>query len=85
MDLTYYRLTMFEYFCANYAIVVLPSQTLGDKILYIRNYLADTGGETTSRCGRCVSMIDTSRPEYDLGCRKQEKCASVLCCKQPLH
>jgi len=57
MDLTYYVWTTFEYYCANYAIVVLPSQTSGDKIVYIRHYQAEIGGETTRRCGRCVFII----------------------------
>ena len=40
MDLTYYIWTTFVYYCDNYAIVVLPSQTLGDKIVYVRHKLA---------------------------------------------
>jgi len=83
MDLTYYICTTFEYYCDNYAIVVLPSQTLGDKIVYVRHYQAEIGGETIRRSGRCVCMIDTSRPEYNFGCRKPEKCTCVLCCRQP--
>jgi len=82
MDLTYYIWTTFEYYCDNYAILVLPSQTLGDKIVYVRHYQAEIGSETTRRCGRCVCMSDTSRLEYNVGCRKQERCTCVLCCKQ---
>jgi len=33
IDLTYNLWTTFDYFCTNYAIVILPSTTLGDKIL----------------------------------------------------
>ena len=59
------------------------SQNLGDIIVYVRHFLAAIGGETTRRCGRCVCMIDDSRPYYDLGCRKPEMCTCVLCCTQP--
>jgi len=45
MDLTYYIWTTFEYYCTNYAIVVLPSQTLGEKIVYLRHYLPEIVGE----------------------------------------
>ena len=83
MNLTYYVWTMFEYYCAIYAIVVLPSQNLGDKVLYVRHYLAEIGGETTRRCGHCVCMIDNHRQEYDFSCRKPENCTCVLCFKQP--
>jgi len=83
MHLTHYILTTFEYYCANYAIVLLPSQNLGDNILYVRHILVEISGETTRRIGRCESMIDTSRPEYNFGCRKPEKCTCVLCCNQP--
>jgi len=83
MDLTYYIWTTFEYYCANYAIVVLPSLTLGDKFVYVRHYLAEIGGETTRRCGRCLCMIVTYRPDNNFGCRKPEMCTCVLCCKQP--
>jgi len=83
IDLTYNAWTTFDYYCSNYAIVVLPSQTSGDKILYVRHFLAEIGGETTRRCGRCVCMINDSRPYYDLGCKKAENCRCVLCCMQP--
>jgi len=74
IDLTHYVWTTFDFYCTNYAIVVLPSQTSGDKIVNVRHFLAEIGGETTQRCGRCVCMIDDSRPYYDLGCRTPEKC-----------
>jgi len=83
MDSTYYIWTTFEYYCDNYAILVLPSETLGDKIVYLRHYQAEMGGETTRRCGQCVCMFDNSRPEYNVGCRKPEIFTCVFCCKQP--
>ena len=84
MDLTYYIWTTFEYYCDNYAIIVLPSQTLGDNSVYVRHYRAEISGETTRRCGSCVCMIDSSRPGYNVGCKKKpEKCTCVFYCKQP--
>jgi len=74
---------MFEYNYENYAILMLPSQTLGDKVLYVRHFLTAIAGGTTRRCGRCVYMIDDSRPYYDLGCRKPEMCICILCCMHP--
>jgi len=59
IDLIYHIWTMFHFFCTNYAIVVLPSQTSGDKIVCVRHFLAAIGGGTTRRCGRCVCMINT--------------------------
>ena len=83
MDLTYYVWTTFEYYWDNYAIVGLPSQNLGDKIVYVRHYQAKIGGDTTLPRGRCVCMIDNSRREYNVCCRIPEKYTCVLCCKQP--
>ena len=85
IDLTYNVWTTFDYYCSNYGIVVLPSQTLGDKIINVRHFLAEIGGETTPRCGRCVCMTNDSLPYYDFGCRQTERFICVLCCKQPLH
>jgi len=72
MDLTYHIWTTFEYYSANYAIVELPSQTSGDKIVYVRYYQAEICGETTRRWGRCVCIIDISRPYYNFGCRNMK-------------
>jgi len=62
IDLTYYAWTTFDFYCTNYAIVVLPSQTLGNKIVYVRHFLDEKGGETNRCCGRYVCMDDDSRP-----------------------
>jgi len=83
IDLTYHSWTTFDFYCTNYAIVVLPSQTLGDKIVYLQHYLAEMVGDTTRRCGNCVCMLTEPHPYYDVGCRKPEKCTCVLCCMQP--
>ena len=82
IDLTCNVLTTFDFYCTYYAIVVLPSQTLDDKIVYVRHFMAEIGGETTRRCGRCLCMINDSLPYYDFGRRQPERCTCVLCCKQ---
>ena len=41
LDLTCFAWTTFSYYCANYAMVVLPLQTSGDRILYFRHYRAE--------------------------------------------
>ena len=38
MDFTCYIWCTFDYYCANYAVIVLPSQTSGDMIQYVRSY-----------------------------------------------
>jgi len=83
LDLTYNLWTTFDYYCANYAIVVLPSTTFGDKIVYVRHIEAEVGGATTRQCGQCVCTPNGSPLQYDVGCTKPEKCRCVLCCQQP--
>ena len=83
MDLTYHIWSTFEYYCSNYAILVLPTQTSGDKFVFVRQYQTEIGGETTRHCGRCVCMIADRRPDYDFCCKKLQVCTWVLCCRQP--
>jgi len=83
IDLTNHVWTMFELYCTNYAIVVLPSLISGDKIVYVRHYRAAIGGVTTRRWGRCVCLLDDTSPYYDFGCRYPEKCPCVICCMHP--
>jgi len=66
IDLTYNVWTTLYFYCTNYAIVVLPSQTSGDKIVYVRHFLAEIGGETIRRCGRCVCMINKEKLRFEL-------------------
>jgi len=42
-----YIWSTFEYYCANYAMVVLPSHTSCNKIVYVRQYQAEIGGESS--------------------------------------
>jgi len=82
LDLTYNVWTTFDYYCTNYAIVVLPSTTLGDKIVYVRHIDAEIGGATTRQCGQCVCMLNGSPLQNDVGFKKPEKSRCVLCCTQ---
>jgi len=77
-------MVQFEYYCANYAIVRLPSYTTGNKIEYVRHYQAEIGGECSRLCGECVCITKYPRTYYNFGCEKPQKCACVICCKQPL-
>ena len=83
IDLTYHILSAFEFYCSNYALLVLTMQTSGDKIVYVRQYRAEIRGDSTRLCGRCVCMIEDHRPDYDVGCRKPQVCTCLLCYKQP--
>ena len=84
IDLKHYVWATFEYYFANYAIVLLPSHTPGDKIVYVRRYQAEIFGESSRLCGQCVCITKNPRTYCNVGCKKHQNCASVLCCKQPL-
>jgi len=43
LNLTYNLWTTFDYYCTKYAIVVIPSMTLGDKIVYVRHIEDEIG------------------------------------------
>jgi len=83
MDFTYYIWSTFEYYCANYAVIVPPSQTSGNKIVYVRSYQAEIGGETSRLCGRCVCINRNHRANYNFGCIEPHWCGCALCCKTP--
>jgi hypothetical protein len=84
LDLTHFLWTTFSYYCTNYAMVILPSQTSGDSILYTLHYKAEIGGEDSRTCKR--RFWDTEDPQwcYDFSCQKPNRCTCTLCCKQPL-
>ena len=68
IDLNYNVWTTFDFYCTNYAIVVLPSLTLGDKIVCVRHFLAEMVGDTTRCCGNCGCMLANPHFYYDVGC-----------------
>ena len=43
IDLTYNIWTTLDYYCSNYAIVVLPSATSSDTMVYVRHILSEMG------------------------------------------
>ena len=45
LDFVHFVWSTFSYYCTNYAMVVLPSQTLGNKLIYIRHYKAQIQGD----------------------------------------
>jgi len=44
INFTYFMWKTFAYYYTNYAMVVLPSRTSGNKIVYTRYYKAEIGG-----------------------------------------
>ena len=83
MDFTYYIWSTFEYYCANYAVIVPPSQTSGNKIVYVRSYQAEMGGETYRLCGQCVWINWNPPAYYNLVSIEPHWCGCALCCKTP--
>jgi len=79
LDLMNHVWTLSDYYCTNYAIVVLPSRTSDDKLVYVRHYRAEMGGMTTRRCNNCVCLLDDTVPFYDFGCKHPQKCTCTLC------
>jgi len=67
MDLTQYIWSTFEYYCANYTVIVLPTHASNNKIVYVRHYQAEIGGETSPLCGQCVYVTKNPRACYDFG------------------
>jgi hypothetical protein len=45
IDLTYYVWSKFDYYRTNYAMIVLPSHTADNKIIYACHFKPDLGGE----------------------------------------
>jgi len=83
VDLTQYMWSTFEYYCANYAVIVLPTRASDSKIAYLRHYRAEIGGEASRLCGQCVCITKNPRAYYDFGCKKLRNCTCAVCCKQP--
>jgi len=84
MDLTCYIWSTFDYCCANYAVIVLPSHTSGDKIVYVRSYQAEIGGETSRLCGQCVCITRNPRAYYNFGCIEPQSVRALFAVKHPL-
>jgi len=61
MDLTHDMSSTFEYYCANYAIIVQPTRASSNKIVYVRHYQAEIGGETSRLSGQYVCITKNPR------------------------
>jgi hypothetical protein len=84
LDLTHFIWSTFAYYCTNYSMLVQPSHTLENKILYTRHYKAEIGGEVSRTCKRFVCNFTDPHMFYDFGCQKPNRCTCILCCKKPL-
>jgi len=84
INFTYFMWKTFAYHVANYAMVVLPSRTSGDKILYTRFYKAEIAGDNSRTCKMCLCNIWDLRTLYSFGCKKPDPCSCIICCKQPI-
>ena len=84
IDFTQYVWSHFYYYCSNYAVCILPSQTSRHKLVYIRHYKAEIGGEESRLCGSCVCRSKDPRMYHSFGCKKPGNCACPLCSKHPL-
>jgi len=84
IDFVHFLWTTMAYYCTNYALVVLPSMTAGNKLIYMRHYKAEIQGDESRACSECVLHIPDIRSSYSFGCKKPEPCTCTLCLKQPL-
>jgi hypothetical protein len=50
LDFVHFMWTTCAFYCTNYAMPLLPSRTSGNKILYVRHYKAEIGGEDSQTC-----------------------------------
>ena len=69
IDLFHYVWSTFDYYCTNYAMCVLPSHVSGNKIVYVRHYKAEIGGESSRLCGNCECVKKNPRMHYTFGCK----------------
>jgi hypothetical protein len=84
LDLIHFLWTNFSYYCTNYTMVILPSQTSGDRILYTLHYKAEMGERIIGPLKRCFWDIEDPRWSYDFSCQKPNRCTCTLYCKQPI-
>jgi len=84
IDFIHYVWSHFYYFFGNYAVCVLPSHTSNSKIVYVRHYKAEIGGEISRLCNNCICISKDPRMYYNFGCKRPGNCTCALCRKQPL-
>jgi hypothetical protein len=83
LDLTHFLWASFSFYCINYAMVMLPSQTSGARILYTP-FQGRNGVDDSRACKRCFWNIETPRWRYDFSCQKPDRCTCTVCCEQLL-
>ena len=64
-------------------MVVIPSRTVGNKLLYVRHYRANTGGEESRACRACLWALGEPLACYNFGCKKLYECTCTIFYKQP--
>ena len=74
IDLAGFIWSPFDYYCPNYAVIVLPSHTSCDKLVYVRSYQTEIGGETFRLCGQCVCITKTPCAFYNFGFIAPQTC-----------
>ena len=84
VDLTHYIWSTFEYYSANYAVLVIPTHVSENKIVYVRQYQAETGGETSRLCGHCLCLTKNPHAYYDFGCKKPQNLRAQFVINSPL-
>ena len=84
INFTHYMWQTFAYHITNYAMVVLPSRTSGNKILYTRSCKAEIGGDNSRTCKMCICNIWDLRTLHSFGCKKPDPCPCKICYKQPI-
>jgi len=84
LNLVHFMWSTSAYYCSNYAIVVVPSRTSGNKILYVRHYKAEIGGEDSCSCMECMRDMEDPRMLYNVGFQRPNPRTCVLCSKNPL-
>jgi len=84
MHLTHKIWPTFEYYCANYAMIVLQTRASNNKIVYVRHYQAEIDGDTSRLCGQCVCITKKNRAYYDFGCKKSQHCTAQFLVNSPL-
>ena len=85
LNLVHFMWTNSAYYCSNYAIVVVPSRTSDNKILYVRHYKAEIGSEDSRTSMECIRDMEDPRMLYNVGFKRPNPCTCVLCSKEPLH
>jgi hypothetical protein len=77
-NFTYYMWKTFVYYFTNYVMVVLPSRTSGNKILYTRYYKAEIAGENSRTFKMCICNIWDLLMSYNVGCKKPDPCSCII-------